>query len=82
MKEGDRVSRKDKPKHLEHDFSSKMVSYLKQLLKYKLQENVEYFYFYADYFRIAYNSKDKNCEIIENARSGQPEKGGFSFYTG
>lgn len=60
---------------LEHDFSSKMVSYLKQLLKYKLQENVEYFYFYADYFRIAYTSKDKNCEIIENARSGQPEKG-------
>lgn len=68
--------------YLEHDFSSKMVSYLKQLLKYKLQENVEYFYFYADYFCIAYTSKDKNCEIIENARSGQPEKGKSKFYAG
>lgn len=59
---------------LDRDFSSKMVSYLKQLLKYKLQENVEYVYFYADYYRIAYTRKDKNCKIIENARSGYPEK--------
>lgn len=55
------------------NFSNKMESYLKELLKYKLPDTVEIVRFYANNNQISYSYMTRSYMELERARSGYPE---------
>ena len=73
-----------------NNFSNKMESYLKELLKYKLPDTVEIVRFYANNSQISYSYMTRSYMELERGRSGYPEKekpkhlekGKSKFYAG